>query len=72
MKATLEFELPQENDEFSAAVNGSKWEGVVTETLAYIRNQIKYNDALTAANIDVLTKVKETIYEQLNSEGLSL
>jgi len=44
MKATLEFELPKENDEFLNAYRGSDWHALFQKYDNYLRNEMKYHD----------------------------
>ena len=45
MKATLEFDLPEDQDDFDAALSGVKWRVVVWELEAYMRAELKYQNA---------------------------
>ena len=42
MKAKLEFDLPEENNEFKLAQRGSDYFGVIWDTLNFIRGCLKY------------------------------
>lgn len=42
MKATLTFNLPEENDEFYAAINVDRYRSVLNEIGNHLRNKIKY------------------------------
>lgn len=44
MKATLEFNLPEEAVEHHVAVQALEWKYVVTEMDEYLRSQIKYQE----------------------------
>ena len=43
MKATLEFNLPEEAEEHQLAVDGLKWRGVVSDALEELRRDREYN-----------------------------
>ena len=42
MKAILEFELPEDKEEFDAASKGMDWAIVAWDMKQYIRNRLKY------------------------------
>ena len=45
MKATLEFTLPEDQDDFDASLDGVKWRIVAWELDTYMRNELKYKNA---------------------------
>lgn len=48
MTSTLSFTLPEENEKYTAAVQGAVWKAVVEDLAAEMRAVIKYNaDAKT-------------------------
>ena len=62
MKAKLIFNLPEEQEEFNDAVNGTAFKSVVWELDQYMRSQLKHGDLAD----DVHDKVQE-IRDQLHS-----
>ncbi len=62
MKAILKFELPEEQEEFNDAVNGSAFKTAIWELDQYMRSQLKHGDLPD----DVHDKVQE-IRDQLHS-----
>jgi hypothetical protein len=62
MKAKLTFELPEEQEEFNDAVNGSAFKTAIWELDQYMRSQLKHGDLPD----DVHEKVQE-IRDQLHS-----
>lgn len=44
MKATLQFDLPDEQPEFQQAVNAGKYHGCIHQALEEIRRIVKYQD----------------------------
>lgn len=62
MKAKLTFELPEEQEEFNDAVNGSAFKTAIWELDQYMRSQLKHGDLAD----DVHDKVQE-IRDQLHS-----
>lgn len=53
MKATLEFDLPDEKYEYSLAVNGDKCRSVINRIYELLRKRRKYEDQITI-NIEEL------------------
>lgn len=44
MKAQLTFNLPEDHEEFTDAVNGNAYKAVIWQIDQYMRSQIKHND----------------------------
>ena len=44
MKATLEFDLPEEQEEFRVAVNGAAWQAVLQNLDQQLRGVVKHGD----------------------------
>jgi hypothetical protein len=44
MKAILEFDLPEENSDFQAAINGHNYKSAIWEFDQLLRSEIKYKD----------------------------
>ena len=73
MKAILEFNLPEEQEEFQLAADARKWASFAYEVSQYLRSEAKYNeDAYTDEQYKVLERIRERFYELLSEEGLSL
>ena len=68
-KATLEYQLPEEQGEFDLANNADKYYLALWEVYVYLRNQSKYYDAGTADNIGGIYRQFLTILER---EGVEL
>jgi hypothetical protein len=64
MKATLEFNLPEEEYEFRRAVQAQGCYFVLTEMLTWLREEYKYRDNEAAALI------KEKLVELMLEEGI--
>ena len=62
MKATLEFNLPEEDAEFRMAIDGTWWKYVVTEMDEYFRSQIKYQD-LSGEVTKALQAARDNLHE---------
>jgi hypothetical protein len=72
MEAILKFNLPDEQDDFRFAVEGTKWYLVVHTFDQYLRSQMKHNDNLTDEEYGLLEKVREELYSTINENQLSL
>jgi hypothetical protein len=69
MKATLEFNLPEDDDALTDARQGSDWKWAVDDLFNYLRSEIKHVDH-TAEEYAVLDKVREKMSEILEERGL--
>jgi len=73
MKATLEFNLPEENEEFKDSLEGGKWKSFAISFSEYLRQQVKYcEEDYTDDQYKTLEKIREQFYELLNEDNLSL
>jgi hypothetical protein len=71
MKATLEFNLPEEQDEFERAVKGSDALILVHTLLNEIRSFQKYEaGAFAGCDDPTLEKVREWVWEHINDYRL--
>jgi hypothetical protein len=71
MKATLEFNLPQDDEALTDARKGSDWKWAVSDLSDYLRNQIKHVDH-SAEEYRILEAVQERISGILDDRGLNL
>ena len=73
MKATLNFNLPEENEEFRLAVDGIKWMSAMHELDQHIRGITKYDsEGMSQETYDALCAVREKLREILMDNNLSL
>ena len=68
MKATLEFNLPEEWDEHRVAVQGMDWQMVLFEIDQELRSTVKDEDS--EQNADYAQKIRDMIYEKMADRGL--
>ena len=61
MKATLEFNLPEDQDDFNYANNGFKYYMALVEIDEWLRTEYKYNDK--EEMYEVREKLREIIFE---------
>lgn len=71
-QATLTFQLPEEDGEFSHAANGWKWRMIVGEILNNIRQDVKYSQDTTEDQKRVLENMRTFIHGRMSEEGLLL
>ncbi len=61
MKATLEFNLPEDNEEFNHATNGFNYYMALVEMDEWLRSEYKYNGK--EEMYEVRNKLREIIFE---------
>ena len=66
MKATLEFNLPEDASDFEIAATSMKWALVVKDLDSFLRNRIKYDDK------EELQEVRDYLTSLLEDKNLSL
>jgi hypothetical protein len=71
MKATLEFNLPEESEEHQLAVDGIKWRGVVSDALEELRRDRKYTE-LSESDAAYNEKISEKIWQLMRDQNLEL
>ena len=69
MKATLEFNLPEEWDEHRVAVQGLDWQMVLFEVDQKLRETVKNDDSEQLA--DYAQGIRDYIYENMGERGLT-
>ncbi len=72
MKAILEFNLPENQNEFDMALKGSDWHHICWDLDNYLRTEIKYNDELSDVQRFELQKVRDKLYDLMNRNNLQL
>jgi len=72
MKATLEFNLPEDHIEFEMAVNGSKMHSVLWEMDQWLRAQYKYmpDDDYSKDKYDTFEKCRDQLREIMFENGV--
>ena len=69
-KATITFNLPEEQSEFNDAVHASDWKSVVWDMKQELRKYWKYSE--DEHEIKLATKLSEHLNDLLNNYGVSL
>ncbi len=73
MKATLEFNLPDDQTDFEDAVNGQKFRLAIWEFDQHLRAQTKYApDSMSEDTYKAYSDIRDKLHEILNEDGLSL
>jgi len=72
MKATLEFNLPEDHIEFEMAVNGSKMHSVLWEMDQWLRTQYKYmsDEEYSADKYETYEKCRDQLREIMFENGI--
>ena len=72
MKAKLEFDLPEETEDFSLAVNGSNWHNAMYDLDQFLRGKIKYNnDEYTETEEELLQMVRDQLFEAMADNNVT-
>jgi len=71
MKATLEFNLPEDDEALTDARRGSDWRWAVDDLFNYLRSEIKHADH-TAEEYNILEEVREKMSSILEERDLRL
>lgn len=71
MKSILEFNLPEESQEFRTAINGWKYKSVLIEINEHLRSKIKWEE-MSDEVMTALINVREDIYQRLSEHNISL
>ena len=71
MRAILTFELPEDEDEFRAAINGMKWSLVAWNTDQAFRTALKYGHEHKTAD-EALEWARKTLRDIIGEYSLSL
>jgi hypothetical protein len=70
MKATLTFNLTDDQHSFDCAINGKKYYDILDEVRQHLRSLEKYQD-LTEEQYEIIVKVREWLHEQLLDSGIA-
>ena len=71
MKANLEFDLPEERDEFKTAIEGYKYRLCLSELDTFLRNKLKYED-LSDEEFDAFEKTRTELYRILEDNDVNI
>ena len=71
MKAILEFDLPDDREEFEQASAAYKYYSVLWEFDQHLRAKIKYDEKLTEEVHDTYQEIRDKLREFMNDNDLS-
>ncbi len=71
MKATLEFNLPEEQAEHYCAIKGADMLNVLWELKAELRSMLKYGE-LTSEQYEIVDKIQDFLLSSLNDNDVNL
>jgi hypothetical protein len=71
MKATLTFNLPEEDHEYSNAVDGSKMRSVLWDLDQWLRAKLKYEE-LTDGKYDAFKETRDELRRLLIEENVDI
>jgi hypothetical protein len=74
MKATLEYNLPEDQIEFDFATNGSKWWKVCWDINQWLRQQYKYmpDEEYSKDRYNAYVEAREKLFELMQENGVNL
>ena len=70
MKTTIEFNLPEDEEQFNAANKGMDWALLTWDIDQLLRNKLKYSDLLPNTRAE-LEEIRNTLNEMLIDKGLT-
>ena len=70
MFATLQFALPDEQESFTEALDGTAWHAAMLDVLDELRRRVKYAD-LPEHEVKTIEAVRSMIYAGLDDRGLT-
>ena len=70
MKATLNFDLPEDSFEFQCAINGVALRRSICDFQEYMRQMYKYNERISDAEKEMIQHLREQFQEMLEGNGV--
>ena len=71
MKAVLEFDLPEDNQDFKAAINGSNYRSAIWDYDQWLRSEMKYGD-LPDATYKAYEECRKKLREILEEDNIQI
>jgi hypothetical protein len=71
MKATLEYNLPDDDIDFNMAIKGSKYYVALWDIDQWLRARLKYDDTLTDGQYEAYEKTREELRDIMSRHGVS-
>lgn len=71
MKAVLEFNLPEDQDDFDTAINGWKYRSIIWDINNFLRSKLKYNE-LSSEQREVYDKIRTELWNLINEHKIDI
>jgi hypothetical protein len=71
VKATLEFNLPEDAADFEDARQGSEWKSAMTDLLGFLKDETK-SKAHTAEEYAIFYLIRDRISDEMRERNLSV
>jgi len=71
MKATLQFDLPEETEDFDIATNGWKYRSVLCDIDNFLRSKLKYED-LSPGEDEAYEKTRTELWNLINEHNIDI
>jgi len=71
MKAILEFDLPEDNEEFNLAVKASAMSVVIWGINSKLRGILKYDENISDETYKMVEEIKTHLFELINENDLN-
>jgi len=71
MKAILEYNLPDEQQEYDLANKGSDLSIIIWDFDQWLRNEVKYNNELTDKESDTYYKIRDKLREIMEEHDIT-
>ena len=72
MKATLEFNLPEDQPEFNTALKASDWKHVCWKMEQFLRKRVKYDEGLTEEQREVYEDMRDEFWKMMFESNVDL
>ena len=72
MKATLEFDLPEDNDEHYLASNGYKYRHVLSDFAQEMRQLMRGKKEIKGCDLPTVEKLHDMLWEFMNEWGIDI
>ena len=71
MKAILEFNLPEDKQDFNLATKASDWWYVCWRMDQYLRKRVKYNESITEDQREVYEDMRGELWRMMHESNVS-
>jgi hypothetical protein len=72
MKAILEFNIPEDNEEFNRAIKAEDYYVCLFDFYQYLKREMKYNEQLSDIERDTFKRIREEFNGILTENGIEL